>query len=42
MLIPETELAACVAELRKDKRIIIHCSKGIRAEMADHKLKDAG
>jgi rhodanese-related sulfurtransferase len=28
--------------LPKDKRIIAHCSTGIRAEMAYHKLKDAG
>ena len=42
VLIPEEELAARIAELPKDKRIIIHCSTGIRAEMAYHKLKDAG
>jgi rhodanese-related sulfurtransferase len=42
VLIPEEDLAARIAELPKDKRIIIHCSTGIRAEMAYHKLKDAG
>ncbi|MGZ9031084.1 MAG: rhodanese-like domain-containing protein, partial [Burkholderiaceae bacterium] len=42
VLIPEEELAARIAELPKDKRIIVHCSTGIRAEMAYHKLKDAG
>jgi len=42
MLIPEEDLAARIAELPKGKRIIIHCSTGIRAEMAYHKLKDAG
>jgi rhodanese-related sulfurtransferase len=26
----------------KNKRIITHCSTGIRAEMAYHKLKQAG
>jgi rhodanese-related sulfurtransferase len=42
VLIPEEDLAARIAELPKGKRIIIHCSTGIRAEMAYHKLKDAG
>jgi rhodanese-related sulfurtransferase len=42
MLIPDEELQARLAELPKDKRIIAHCSTGIRAEMAYHKLKDAG
>lgn len=42
VLIPEEDLAARIAELPKDKRIIVHCSTGIRAEMAYHKLKDAG
>ena len=26
----------------KDKRIVAHCSTGVRAEMAYHKLKDKG
>jgi rhodanese-related sulfurtransferase len=42
VLIPDEELAARMGELPKDKRIIAHCSTGIRAEMAYHKLKDAG
>jgi rhodanese-related sulfurtransferase len=42
MLIPEEDLAARIAELPKGKRIIVHCSTGVRAEMAYHKLKDAG
>jgi rhodanese-related sulfurtransferase len=42
VLIPEEELAARIAELPKDKRIIVHCSTGVRAEMAYHKLRDAG
>jgi rhodanese-related sulfurtransferase len=42
MLIPDEELLARMSELPKDKRIIAHCSTGVRAEMAYHKLKDAG
>jgi rhodanese-related sulfurtransferase len=42
MLIPDEELLARMAEVPKDKQIITHCSTGIRAEMAYHKLKDAG
>jgi rhodanese-related sulfurtransferase len=42
MLIPDEELQARMGEVPKDKRIITHCSTGIRAEMAYHKLKDAG
>ncbi|MEO8677375.1 MAG: rhodanese-like domain-containing protein, partial [Casimicrobiaceae bacterium] len=42
MLIPDEELLARMGEVPKDKRIITHCSTGIRAEMAYHKLKDAG
>jgi len=41
-LIPDEELLARLSELPKDKRIIAHCSTGVRAEMAYHKLKDAG
>jgi rhodanese-related sulfurtransferase len=41
-LIPDEELLARMSELPKDKRIIAHCSTGVRAEMAYHKLKDAG
>jgi rhodanese-related sulfurtransferase len=42
VLIPDEELAARIGELPKDKRIIAHCSTGIRAEMAYYKLKEAG
>ncbi len=42
VLIPEEELLARMGELPKDKRIVAHCTTGIRAEMAYHKLKDAG
>lgn len=42
VLIPDDELAARMAELPKDKRIVAHCLTGIRAEMAYHKLKAAG
>ncbi|MFZ5540152.1 MAG: rhodanese-like domain-containing protein, partial [Pseudomonadota bacterium] len=42
VLIPDEELAARINELPRDKRIIAHCATGIRAEMAYHKLKDAG
>ena len=42
MLIPDEELLARMGEVPKDKRIITHCSTGVRAEMAYHKLKDGG
>ncbi len=42
VLIPDEALAGRTGELAKDKRILIHCSTGIRAEMAYHKLKEAG
>jgi rhodanese-related sulfurtransferase len=42
VLIPDEDLVARLAEVPKDKRVIAHCSTGIRAEMAYHKLKDAG
>jgi len=42
MLIPDEELLARMAEVPKDKRIVTHCSTGVRAEMAYHKLKEAG
>jgi rhodanese-related sulfurtransferase len=42
VLIPDEDLAARIGELPKDKRIVAHCSTGIRAEMAYYKLKDAG
>jgi rhodanese-related sulfurtransferase len=42
VLIPDEDLLGRMSELPKGKRIIAHCSTGIRAEMAYHKLKDAG
>ena len=42
MLMPDEELAARLAEVPKDKKIVTHCATGVRAEMAYHKLKDAG
>ena len=42
MLIPDEELLDRMGELPKDKLIVAHCSTGIRAEMAYHKLKQAG
>jgi rhodanese-related sulfurtransferase len=42
LLIPDEELAARMAEVPKDKRVVTHCLTGIRAEMAYHKLKEAG
>jgi len=42
ILIPDEELAARIKELPKDKRIVTHCASRVRAEMAYHKLKDAG
>jgi rhodanese-related sulfurtransferase len=42
LLIPDEELVARIAEVPKGKRIVTHCLTGIRAEMAYHKLKDAG
>jgi rhodanese-related sulfurtransferase len=41
-LIPDEDLLARIAELPKDKRIVAHCSTGVRAEMAYHKLKEKG
>jgi rhodanese-related sulfurtransferase len=41
-LIPDEELLARMGEVPKDKRIVTHCSTGVRAEMAYHKLKDKG
>ena len=42
LLIPDEELVARMAEVPKNKRIVTHCLTGIRAEMAYHKLKEAG
>ncbi len=40
--IPASELANRLAELPRDKRIVIHCVTGVRAEMAHHTLRGAG
>jgi len=40
--IPATQLSARVGELPKDKKIVTHCSTGIRAEMTYNVLKQAG
>jgi rhodanese-related sulfurtransferase len=40
--IPQAELAGRLAELPKDKEIIIHCNTGILASMALKTLKDNG
>jgi len=42
MLVPDEEILDRFAEIPKDKRIVTHCSTGIRAEMAYHKLKEKG
>jgi rhodanese-related sulfurtransferase len=42
LLIPDEDLVVRMAEVPKDKLVIAHCSTGIRAEMAYHKLKEAG
>jgi rhodanese-related sulfurtransferase len=42
MLIPDEDLLARIGEVPKNKRIVTHCSTGVRAEMAYHKLKAAG
>ncbi len=41
-LVPDEELLDRLAEVPKDKKIITHCSTGIRAEMAYHQLKEKG
>lgn len=40
--IPAGEIASRLAEIPKDKTIIMHCSTGARAEMAYNVLKDKG
>jgi rhodanese-related sulfurtransferase len=42
LLLPDEELLARMGEVPKNKRVVAHCTTGIRAEMAYHKLKDAG
>jgi rhodanese-related sulfurtransferase len=41
-LIPAEEIKDRAAEIPKDKLIVIHCSSGVRAEMAYHTLKELG
>lgn len=41
-LVPDDEILARLAEIPKDQRIVAHCSTGIRAEMAYHKLREKG
>ena len=42
LLIPDEDLAQRIAEVPKNRKIVTHCATGVRAEMAYHKLKDAG
>lgn len=42
LLVPEEEILARLAEIPMDKLIVTHCSTGVRAEMAYHKLKEKG
>lgn len=42
VLVPEEEVLDRLAEIPKDRRIIIHCTTGVRAEMTYHKLKEKG
>ena len=42
MQLPLDELEIRIGELPKDKRIIVHCATGARAEMAYNVLKNAG
>jgi rhodanese-related sulfurtransferase len=41
-LVPDEEILGRLADIPKDKLIITHCSTGVRAEMAYHKLKEKG
>lgn len=42
LAIPEPQLLSRLAELPKDRKIVCHCSTGIRAELAYHLLKEKG
>jgi len=42
MLVPDEEIMDRFADIPKDKKIVTHCSTGVRAEMAYHKLKEKG
>ncbi len=41
-LIPAEEIKEHQAKIPKDKLVIVHCSTGVRAEMAYHALKELG
>jgi rhodanese-related sulfurtransferase len=41
-LVPDEEIMDRFADIPKDKKIVCHCSTGVRAEMAYHKLKEKG
>jgi rhodanese-related sulfurtransferase len=41
-LVPDEEILDRFAEIPKEKKIVTHCSTGVRAEMAYHKLKEKG
>jgi rhodanese-related sulfurtransferase len=41
-LVPDEEILDRFAEVPKDKKIVTHCSTGVRAEMAYHRLKEKG
>jgi rhodanese-related sulfurtransferase len=40
--IPDEEILDRLAEIPRDKKVVTHCSTGVRAEMAYHKLKEKG
>ncbi len=40
--VPDEEILDRLADIPKDKKIVTHCSTGVRAEMAYHKLKEKG
>jgi len=42
LLIPEPQLLARLSDLPRDRKILCHCSTGIRAELAYHLLKEKG
>lgn len=42
LLVPDEEVLDRLADIPKDKLIVVHCSTGVRAEMAYHKLKEKG
>jgi rhodanese-related sulfurtransferase len=41
-LVPDEEILDRLSDIPKDKQIITHCSTGVRAEMAYHRLKEKG